>query len=100
MMAVLSLYSLIIEAGIFMSQWIWLFRTHQVRKEAKLQGQSLCEYLAEKDLEKTRRHSDFQSEHSLDTHGGPESRDSQLNDSVISFGPHKSLEQTLVPPPR
>jgi hypothetical protein len=104
----LSLISLLLETGIFASQWIWLFRTRRVRKEAELQGTSLHRCLAERDLEKSRGQSDSvatgmhesHNEHNLNTNGGPKSQDTRLNDSMASIGHHKPLEQMPVPPSR
>jgi hypothetical protein len=44
-----------LEAGIFVSQWIWLWRVRHIRREAKKLGKTYDEYIAEHPSKKLRR---------------------------------------------
>jgi len=66
----LTHHSLFLELGIFISQFIWLWRTRHIRKAAKKAGKTYDEYIAEKpspspsstDLEKSQEKKDVEIE--------------------------------------
>lgn len=88
----LTLFSMLLETGIFVSQAIWLWRVRHVRAEAKKAGKTYDEYIAENPSKKL-----FASESSetfVDVEAGIEKRSGSTCTEKTAVSQHENILAT------